>query len=553
MNQTKLTIQNFRGIKKAVLELATITLIAGINGAGKTSIVQALAALLAGEQLPSWCLKKNAGDMVNDNAKAGMIAIENEDYSASIIYPAVSAKARGRLPFVSMVAAGLESPLNMNDKDKAAYFSSLLKTDPTQEDLKTALGDMYPDRFRKLWGMIISQGWDKAHKEASEKGAEYKGAWMHIAGEKWGESKGATWMPNGANEFKLAGFDLEQAAIEMDNLNAERDAMIGSNAAQSAVAAAKTEQDLERIAELTEDLEAMPDLQTELSNLKSELSLINEKIKAYHIDKPEIVKADSQPCVWCCKPLSIKDGVIVKGGSVTKAEEDATARAYNNIMKQINDLETKKTDTSRKIINAENAIKVLEIKRNELATLQAKPEKETVEQEPVCTSQIDSRIAKLQAEIDASSLYQDALSYNDKIIRNKAIVDMLAPEGLRLTALQKGIAEFNAKIRASLGTVKLQEDLSFTWNERGYNTISTSEQYRVRAVVQIAIAGIENSEYLIFDGADVLDKSGRNGLMKAVRGAGIPALIAATMSNDGLPIGGIDWLRVYWVENGVVE
>ena len=105
MNQTKLTIQNFRGIKKAVLELATITLIAGINGAGKTSIVQALAALLAGEQLPSWCLKKNAGDMVNDNAKAGMIAIENEDYSASIIYPAVSAKARGRLPFVSMVAA----------------------------------------------------------------------------------------------------------------------------------------------------------------------------------------------------------------------------------------------------------------------------------------------------------------------------------------------------------------------------------------------------------------------------------------------------------------
>jgi hypothetical protein len=63
-----------------------------------------------------------------------------------------------------------------------------------------------------------------------------------------------------------------------------------------------------------------------------------------------------------------------------------------------------------------------------------------------------------------------------------------------------------------------------------YLLASTSMQWRARAALQMVMAEIDGSHVLSFDGADILDVPGRNGLMAAVRASGKKALITMTAS-----------------------
>jgi len=109
----------------------------------------------------------------------------------------------------------------------------------------------------------------------------------------------------------------------------------------------------------------------------------------------------------------------------------------------------------------------------------------------------------------------------------------------------------------------MTEELDFKYNSRDYRLLSGGEQYRVRALVQMACAELDGSQYMIFDGADVLDKAGRNGLIKALAAGNVPALICMTMDMVKDPKTGVELIpklpdmskiggMSYWVENGVI-
>lgn len=548
----KLSITNFRGITQTVINLGKITLIAGINGAGKSSIASALAALLAGAQLPSWCKKKDAIQLINGDSISGMIGIEGEDYSVSIAYPAVNAKSIGNPPVMSEVAAGLASPLTMPDKDKAAYFARLLKTDPTLEDLTAALSDVSEKNVTMLWNDIQTNGWDSTHKKVAEKGAELKGAWMHITGEQYGTAKAGTWQPHGL----IPGADIETIKTKIAELQESRDAMIANNAATTAVKAAKTEQDMEEIEKLTGIVNQKPEFEKQIKVFRDTLIDTEAEINGFHLKTVAPTKTETQPCPACNAPLMIQGNKIIKGVAINKTEQDATQKEYDRVMAKVAELESLKKTTERSIFETEQAIKVCDLKAVELAVLKDKPDVSEAEPEPVNTSAIDAEIADLQGKIDAVLMYQDALGYHEKIVKNKAIVEVLAPEGLRLTALKTGIASFNERMTAinKFSPVEMTEELEFKYNGRDYRLLSGGEQYRVRALVQMACSELDGSQYMIFDGADILDKAGRNGLIKALAAGNIPALICMTIQDrEQMPelgkIGGVS----YWVENGVIN
>jgi hypothetical protein len=84
---------------------------------------------------------------------------------------------------------------------------------------------------------------------------------------------------------------------------------------------------------------------------------------------------------------------------------------------------------------------------------------------------------------------------------------------------------------------------------------STSEQYRVRAVLQVAMADLDHSAMVVLDAADVLDGPTRSGLFALLVEASMPALVCMTLSRrEQVPdLAAAELGASYWIEGGVAQ
>ncbi|KAG1308469.1 hypothetical protein G6F62_015027 [Rhizopus arrhizus] len=79
MRINRITTENFQGARAVDLDLRTpATLIAGLNGAGKSSIAEAVRLALLGtpERVG---LKKEYGALVSDGAKLGAVTLDLDE------------------------------------------------------------------------------------------------------------------------------------------------------------------------------------------------------------------------------------------------------------------------------------------------------------------------------------------------------------------------------------------------------------------------------------------------------------------------------------------
>ncbi len=88
MKIKKVDINNFRGIKRASFELPHIAAICGKNGAGKTSLLNALRYALTGEE--------PEGDIIRYDANSTEVSVEIEDVTSGTITLFTRIKERGK-------------------------------------------------------------------------------------------------------------------------------------------------------------------------------------------------------------------------------------------------------------------------------------------------------------------------------------------------------------------------------------------------------------------------------------------------------------------------
>ena len=72
------------------------------------------------------------------------------------------------------------------------------------------------------------------------------------------------------------------------------------------------------------------------------------------------------------------------------------------------------------------------------------------------------------------------------------------------------------------------DSLMPTYAGRSYGLLAESERYRCRVALQLAMAGVDGSDAVVIDGADILDRHARNGLMKAATKHAPAAVVAMT-------------------------
>lgn len=557
----EIKVRNFRGCERADLVVSPICLIAGQNGAGKTSIVQAVAAILSGHAIPiRGMAKADAGALVRQGAGSAMADLTSPDGTCHVSWPDGIVSADGEPPSASRIAAGVDSIPDMPMADRARALSALLHADPTRDDLAAALVDVgigASAATAALWKLVEDQGWDAAHEMRRTKGAEHKGAWRQVTGQQYGSRVAASWTPpDWADD--LDGQTERELAAALDAAKRARHDAIAAAAADGARRGIIEDE----AGRLTEREGAVAALTDSVGIIQAEIDALTRERDA--LPPPSDTAPPTIPCPHCGAPIVASKtliGVELRRPAAGDAPRDPDELKRVRLRRatldgSISNAETRVTQARAQL---GRALAALENSRAAWAELQSlKPGGPTVdvadaEAAATAVSLAERRLAAFRAKSEADAI-------RDRITANEAVIGILAPDGLRARKLGRALYVFGARLAdlcnaADWRVVSIGPDMAVSYGDRPYPLLSASEQYRARVAIQVAAAQVDGSGMVVIDAADILDAQTRNGLFRLLDDAGLPALVAMTLSRrEQVPdLAAAEMGRSYWVERGIAE
>lgn len=553
----KFFVNNFRGVKSAELDVEKTAFVGGRNFHGKSSLAQACALVLTGETMPGKLPKKYVDRVIHgfgNNGKTAFLSVVDEQGSAKIEYPAATYSAVGKNPQASRIAVGLDTLTGFKVEDRAAYLSKFLGTTPTKDDLLAAVKDagMKADEYENLWLMIERDGWDTAHVKVAKQATELKGEWKHVTGgETYGKQKAESWYP--ANWHDIIGTESRNVEQLLDAIG-----VLTSDHIASIRRGAVDESRLADLKKLVSDLDNARKAYDEKADAALKLS---EKVKELRKKPaPKVPRAsDIQACPKCKTILTVNDeGKIVTASDKTPLKTDVKAakaalNRYNGEIQQAED-EYNETAKARDLLETHvNECEKAKLELERIAADEAKGKPERTADE------IQAEIDLLNARVKAIKAHTEAYATHQKIQHYEIIADALAPDGVRKTALERGLGKINVTLAqhcktAGWNTVRIDSDLTVWFGEVPYEFCSESEQYRVDMTIRLTVAVADGSDVAIYDRADLLDSPGRNGIMRMITSAGVRAIIFCTKNSaEEVPNMAQHGVASYWVENGELK
>lgn len=552
----KISIRDYRGIARADIDLSGLTLVAGRNGAGKSAIAEAAAAVLTGQTLPvSGITKSGAGALVREGAPMGEVTLARDDANiANVKWPSAQYATDGTPPTATTHAAGLVSVLDVDARKRAAALIQYLGAEPTRDDLALALRDsgITETAIDVIWKTIEGNpgGWDDAHERARSTGQKLKGRWEQATGENYGSRKAESWCPpdweddlatKTADDLAVPvtlAHEFLETAIAGQAIDGAKRKVLEESAAR-APALAETVERLDR--ERTGAFSASANANIELRTLSSSAA------------SPPV-----QPCPHCRGDLVVVDGRITKPDfDIIDREESARREsAIAGKRREVEDLHARYAADDKSWSAARHDL--------DQANADAKTLREMPTMAPSAPGAVErhrEEVRRAEARMAAFQAKEAADRIHETIASNQAIIAALAPDGLRKQRLIRMLREFNEeRLRplcaiAGWREIAITPTLDVTLDGRAYVLLSASERYRCRVVLAMAMAGIDGSAALILDAADILDRAGRNGLFRlARRSAAVPVLVCMTLGREEAErLAASGRVSVYWLEEGMAS
>jgi len=545
-------IQNFRGLTAAEINLEKVALVAGHNGAGKTSALLPVACALSGITTPLGLRKTDGGMLVKTGASKALVSITNGENSVSIEWPKGDRVTKGdRPPAASEVATGLVNVAEMTTADRSKFLTDLLKIEPAREDFDAAckkvglMGDT-----QKVWETIERDGWDATHGKGQNKGREQKGAWQQVTKDgAYGAKKAEAWMPTGWDDA-LASRSLDTLESDVAAAKSELEFAIGKLAV--------SEGEFARLAELANGAHAAcekRDAAREIVTAKEAEYTAAQKART---DCEEATDSLGLPCPSCGTKLENKAGpggvgrVLVEAVTLSKAELDKRRSAIASADGTLNKSKADLGEARAALRDTESAL---------LAAEKAQAEIDAgATTDGTSATEVDAMretVRRAEISLTAFTTKKEADRIHGAIQRNELLIGVLSESGVRREVLLRKLAEFNTMMAIRCHTAKwspvtVSDSLTVEYGGRSYSMLSGSEKFRASVTLQFAIAELDGSDAVVIDGADILDRAGRTGLMAAAVAWGKPALIGMTMpSVDDVPdlsARGVGFS--YWVEAG---
>lgn len=536
---------------------APVTLFCGGNEVGKTSVANAISFALTGQPRRGHIeKKKDLAALVSYGERSGNVTLNTSEET-----PEGDAQ---NLIFQRNIRTGKCSSPDMDDPfipvcldmHKFGSLSSeerrgMLFSDRPSFDLVSNLlkkNFRVPQKLIDSYRSWIEVGFEASLEQLRDDVRGLKGEWKGVTGEMWGAEKGGFWEPKAPiAPSSPEGYEKVVTGIEL--LTKE---VLGESSARSA-AAAKIHGAIGQ-KEVLDKLKASAKLDTDYSEMFTELE------NRYAAKKKEIKAASSAlegliHCPGCHRPLAInmrkKTAVLVKDANTSAME-----------------LELSLMDKKIKSLSVES--RVAEQAREQLQKMQKDIPDVTHEKEII--ARCDERIAgfndmlKTERALKASyenhakevakaeAIDKKAKSIHDKIgalmVLGKAMASDGVPKILGATVLE----DINKRLRAHAETtgwrtVRITDDAEIDADGEPYFLLSESAQWKVDAMLTLALAGHSGWDFAILDRLDVLEPKGRGNALKwlAKASADMDSIVVMATLKEAPKIKA-DWLDVVWME-----
>lgn len=594
MRITRIQAENLLGIKSIDVKLNTvITLFAGRNKSGKSSIAESVRKAITQDDVRGITLKKEFGAMVHEGAKAGgaQITIDN-DMDKSFAFNMPKGDFTGpEISDAMRVALHGQRFAKMKPDERRTFLFELTKCKPNAAAVRERMVERGCDE-RKVDGILplLRTGFPSVHEHAKGRATEAKGAWRALTGETYGPAKAPNWeaptpnVPAGdaaALASEVAGYDKNIASMS-ENLGAIKNAArTAAEAASKRAALAEAPAKLKSVAKQLEDAKA--DL------AKYEPTVVALRARAGDVARVGLVHDMASFIFQHMHPTKVghvveDDGAELlnryeaeygKLGGKIDAEAQAALPAHekgltvlqNRVKNLQRDLDaaTQAKGQFDALAPADEAVDAsADIAEVEELIAQAKAARQTTE-----NKRLDI-VAAEKGRAAAAGKTADALAHHTAVLDWTKLADALAPDGIPADILADALAPVNAALaQAALDTewtfqskgvdvpmkIVIGPDMSITAHGRPSHMFSKSEKWRCNAMIAQVVAELSGLKILLLDEVDILDLPGRAqlfGWLDALADLEVidTALLFATLK--ALPENMADTVECHWVENGAI-
>lgn len=593
MKISSIYIKDFLGVAEVAIDTATpVTLLAGRNGAGKSSVRDGIALALTAD-LGRVSLKKEAGQLVRTGAETAVCEVKTAEGDAFHVAITAAGKiANGQKgepsPVLSYVLDA-QRFARLDDTARRAFLYGLMgvKTDQGEIARRMEARGCHIGKVQRILPLLRS-GFDAACKEAKAKATEAKGAWRTVTGETYGSEKAKTWAatvpPYDASVQKTLATELQHADVALEQWQQQVGKLQAEEQHRAKIRAAlpvlhERAGRLERIAaKLATDEQQLADWEADLAKTAAaagagpRVGLVHDLARALFAfldtGEPCTVQPGDDPKIDAANlALVAYENEHGKLGTTTgdsKAQarlpsvrnsRDLMASAVANDKRDLATAQAAKTE-------AENIEAVLAETFDAAALSEAREQIDTLKaKRAAIVTKLDAQ-KSIKAQIDAAEKKTaDATMHAEDVATWDAIGDALAPDGIPGEILAEALGPINDRLAQSAvdaewPKVVIAPDMSITGSGREYRLMSESERWRVDAMLAEAVAFLSGTRLLVLDRFDVLDPLGRAQLIGwldvlADTGEIDTALIFGTLkaAPTDLPA----TMRAHWIEAGAVE
>jgi hypothetical protein len=560
MKITHINIQNFCGIRAVDVALNTpLTLFAGHNHAGKTSLIEAIKAAMTGNYNSRIHLKKDAGQLVTDGAKKGSVQVITDGFDFSFALPACSGNGVENDILAQLINTSAFAARDAGSRRKTLFNITGCKITPKLIFTKLAERGCNSDKYEVI---DLAKGLEAANKYAEEQTRDARASWKAITGEAYGSLKAESWT---APKFDIESADTaeftktktEALQNEINQLHECKTRLtVESREAGTATA---------RIAELTVKSANIDRIKAKLTRDQIELkkwedALINAQSFAA-LDK-------SLPCP-CCQNLLVNiDGKLVDVNTL-QHEDSAPSVDVAECQRSITLFKSAVTNDERDLALAENAAEELaklgeiDVQASADNTAKIATAQQSINDKQKQINELNAKLREadvlVQKNAAADSHTVKAAQYHADVNEWSAIAEAFSAGGIQAEILASALDPFNALLRdvataTGWAQVAINADMDITANGRAYALLSESEKWRADTALAYAISQLSGLKLFVLDRVDVLDTHSRLTLLKWLHG-----LAQSTKIDTVILCGTFKELpkvpatfSTHWLENGVI-
>ncbi|MHB0820092.1 AAA family ATPase [Stutzerimonas stutzeri] len=603
MRITNIEITNIQGLRHAALTVSEpLLVVSGNNGAGKSSLLDAISMALTGQ--PSRVdRKKDMAQLVTEGQKKGEAVITWEtgdgEESAGIALPSGKGAPLVDLPALPFVLdASRFAALDNKERRRVLFDLTGAKFSPAEVARRLAERGADAALIERVKPMLRA-GFDAAAAQAKDHAAEARGAWKQLSDENYGSEKAEGWEPEAAAQITVTQDEIDTTAgevVELDTDLAEAQQTLGGQKALLADAAQRTQR-IEQLQELASHIQRRQNKlnsdRADLAHWQSQLAsaqaaasggqqgLIHD-LARHLVEWQELAartegvrcKSGGPVTPWFVLPEMDRLGLLLERyvaehGPIADGEQNPELAKrepeYRGYVEQL----------SRAVANSERDLREAQDAATQVQALEAAaaaPSPDAIANAEQVINKLrqerDAKRAKLVALQDAF----DATTNRDKLIAQAAhhhaqvkawvlIADALAPAGIPAEILASALEPVNTLLAiqsaaAKWQTVAISDEIEVTYGGRLYGLLSESEKWRCDAMLAVAIARLSGIRFVTLDRFDVLQPSARPqilGLLRTLTQGGDlnSAILAGTMKEPmaKVPSG----IQAVWIEDGVIH